>query len=51
MEDSLLKEVAQTAKQLQKQDNLTTHQILTMDLYEYHRELNQRAWDIVRARP
>lgn len=45
----LLKEVSKISEQLRAQDNLTVHQILTMDMYEYNKELNQRAWDLVRA--
>jgi len=48
MSSDLLKEVSRISKQLQAEDNLTPHQILTMDMYEYNKELNQRAWELVR---
>jgi len=47
MSSFILDQVSKIAKHLQKQDNLSVEDILKIDLYEYYRELNQRAWDIL----
>lgn len=50
MSSFILGQVHKIAKLLQKMDNLSTEDILKMDMYEYYRELNQRAWDILSGR-
>jgi hypothetical protein len=51
MSSFILDQVSKIAKHLQKQDNLSVEDILKIDLYEYYRELNQRAWDILSGNP
>lgn len=44
-----MKQLSEIKERLQQEDALSVQDILKMDMYEYYRELNQRAWDLLKV--